>query len=511
MRSVVIIVLFLALFLLASSTAFERREATGFLRVSDQVVLDGGGDPLVLKGFNVAFKDFYRTLGEQDVKRIADTGANNIRLVIDYRQLESAPFVYDEKGFALLDTIVSWCEKYGVYLILDMHLAPGIQNLHDFVVHREKSFRFWEESEYQERFYGLWTVIARRYADRKIIAAYDLLNEGVAPDEVQYLKVMNTLANRLRQHDEHHILIVEEALSSNGAKKILPIADNNVIYSVHFFYPPQFTFYTTTRQRTITRYPGEMATSGQTVDVVKSPTATGTGDWRRITLRGVPPEDAQIVQALVLSDEQHGRVWFDDILLEVDGRAVELPAPLVANGSFEIDYPGISWEARGSCAAVTDATAKKGRHSMGFGNCTGPTAVLSSPIAVDGRNYALSAWVKTADAQGNNRIALSWHKRKTLASLNKIALRDRLDYALRFKTWQRAPVHVGEFTVHKNPSTDSVSNYLKDILDIMETEGLHWNYWTYYSEFPGIGIYTGNHAYLARPEALQILTGYMKN
>ena len=252
-------------------------------------------------------------------------------------------------------------------------------------------------------------------------------------------------------------------------------------------------------------------TSGEVVEVVESPAATGTGDWRRITLHGVPPKDAQIMQVLVLSDERQGRVWFDDILLEVDGRAVELPAPLVSNESFEIDYPGISWEIRGSCGEVTDVIAKDDRHSMGFANCTGPTAVLSSPIAVAGGSYRLSAWVKTADARGSNRIALSWHKRKTLASFNKISLRDRLNYALRFKTWHRAPVHVGEFTVHKNPSTDSVSNYLKDILDIMETEGLHWSYWTYYSEFPGIGIYTGNDAYLARPEALQILTGYMNN
>jgi len=182
----------------------------------------------------------------------------------------------------------------------------------------------------------------------------------------------------------------------------------------------------------------------------------------------------------------------------------------VSNGSFEIDYPGISWETRGPCGEVTEVTAKNGRHSIGFANCTGPTVVLSSPIAVDGERYTLSAWIKTANAKGGNWLALSWHKRKSLASFNKITLRDRLNYALHFKTWYGAPVYVGEFTVHKNPSTDSVSNYLKDILDIMETEGLHWSYWTYYSEFPGIGIYTGNHAYLARSESLRILTDYMK-
>ena len=508
MRPVVIIIC-LTLFLLVFSTGFERREVNGFLHVVDKEVLDGAGDPLVLKGFNVAFKDFNGPLGEKDIKRIADAGANNIRLVIDYRQLESSPYEYDERRFELLDTVVSWCEKYGVYVILDMHLAPGIQNPHDFVVHREKSFNFWEESQYQDRFYALWTVIARRYADRKIIAAYDLLNEGVAPDETQYLRVMNNVAGKVRQHDKHHILIVEEALLPNGTKQILPIDDDNVIYSIHFFYPPQFTFYTTTRQRPITRYPGEMVVSGEAIDAVKSQAATGTGDWRRIELKGTPPEGAEIVQVLVLSDEQHGSVWFDDIHLKADGREIDLPAPLVSNGSFEIDYPGISWETRGPCGEVTEVTAKNGRHSIGFASCTGPTVVLSSPIAVDGVSYTLSAWVKTDNAHGSNRLALSWHKHKSLASFNKNTLRDKLDYALRFKAWHRAPVYVGEFTVHENPSTDSVSNYLKDILDIMESEGLHWSYWTYYSEFPGIGFYTGNHAYLARPESLRILMGYM--
>ena len=506
----VAILLFLMLLLLVIFARNESTDANGYLQVSDKEVLDGKGAPLVLKGFNVSFKDFNGTLGEQDIKRIAETGANNIRLVIDFRQLESQPFVYDEKGFVLLDTILSWCEQYGVYVILDMHLAPGIQNPHDFVVHREKNFKFWKERHYQERFYALWAKIARRYAERTIIAAYDLLNEGVAPSEARYLEVMNTVAGHIRQYDKHHILIVEEALLAGGAKKILPINDDNVIYSIHYFYPPQFTFYTTTHQRTITRYPGEMIVSGEAVDAVKTPAVTGSGDWRRITLNGVPPEGADILQVLILSNEQHGRAWFDDIHLQVDGREIDLPAPLVANGSFEIDYPGMSWEIRGPCGEVTDTTAKTGSYSMGFTHCTEPTVVLSSPIVVEKGRYTLSAWVKTTNARGNNRIVLSWHKRKTLLSFNKNTLRDKLDYALRFKAWYGAPVYVGEFTAHANPSADSVNNYLKDLLEILENERFHWSYWTYYSEFPGIGFYTGNDVYLARPDSMQILTDYME-
>ena len=217
MRTVAVVI-FLSLALFVSFTKFESRETAGFLHVSGDAVLDGAGNLFVLKGFNVAFKDFKRALGETDFKGIADTGANSIRLVLDYRQLESSPFEYEEESFSLLDTIISWCEKHKVYLILDMHLAPGIQNPHDFVVHREESYRFWEEGQYQERFYALWTVIAKRYADRTIIAGYDLLNEGMAPDSAKYRKVMNTAARNIRQYDEHHILIVEEALLRNRTK-----------------------------------------------------------------------------------------------------------------------------------------------------------------------------------------------------------------------------------------------------------------------------------------------------
>jgi hypothetical protein len=473
---------FVSVLLLASLAEAASDVASGFVRVSGEKVLDGAGEPLVLKGFNIAFKDFRGTLGEVDIKRIADTGANSLRLVLDYRQLESSPFEYDEAGFALLDAIPSWCETHHIYLILDMHLAPGIQNPHDFVVHREKSYRFWHETQYQERFYALWATIAKRYARRKIIAGYDLLNEGTAPDATQYLKIMNTAAAKIRAHDGNHMLIVEEAVLPARSKRLLSVEDDNVLYSIHFFYPPRFTFHTTTRERPITRYPGKMVTSGEVIGVAESEPLLGSSDWRRLTFQALPPGGAEILRVILSSDEPHGAVWFDDVVLEADGHAVDLPAPLVANNSFEIDYPGISWERGGSCGLIADAAARDGRHAVVFSDCTGRGSVFSSPIAVEYGAYTLSAWVKTDGARGDNRLVLSWHKRKTLATFNKTDLLERMDYALRFKSWHRVPVYVGEFTAHANPTAESANNYLEDILDIMESTGLHWSYWTYYSE-----------------------------
>ncbi len=502
-------VAFVFVLLFASFNESKSGGTSGFVTVNGEQVLDGAGESLVLKGFNIAFKDFDGTLGEADIKRVADMGANSLRLVLDYRQLESSPLEYDEAGFSLLDAIVAWCETYKIYLILDMHLAPGIQNPHDFVVHREKSYRFWRETRYQERFYALWATIAKRYAQRKIIAGYDLLNEGAAPDTAQYLKVMNTVARKIRAHDDNHMLIVEEAVLPNRGKRLLTVEDDNVLYSIHFFYPPQFTFYTTTRQRPITRYPGNMVTSGEVIGVTESDRLAGSGGWRRVTLNATPPQGAEILRIILSSDEPGGAVWFDDVVLEADGHTIDLPAPLVANNSFEIDYPGISWERRGSCGRVDDTHARRGRHAVVFSKCAGRGSMLSSPIAVQHGAYTLSTWVKTDAARGDNRLVLSWHKGKTLASINKTTLREKMDYALRFKSWHRVPVYVGEFTAHANPTPDSTNNYLTDILEIMESTGLHWSYWTYYSEYPGIGMFTGNDPYLARPDSLRVIERYM--
>ncbi len=221
-----------------------------FLRVRGDKVLDGSGNPVILRGFNVAFKDFQGLLGEKDIRNISESGANSIRLVLDYRHLESGPFLFNNSSLTILDSVLNWCEKYRVYVILDMHLAPGIQNPHDFVVHRERSYDFWKKKEFQKRI---------------------------------------------------------------------------------------------------------------------------------------------------------------------------------------------------------------------------------------------------------------------MAHIDRDALIKRLRYALNFRSRHGVPLYVGEFTAHANPAGESVFRYLGDLLGIMRDEGLHWSYWTYYSEYPGIGIHTGNHPRLARPEELDILRKNMKS
>lgn len=487
------------------------RDTSGYVRVRGDKVLDASGTPVLLRGFNIAYQDFKTVLGEEDLKRIASLGGNVARLWYEYTDFEAAPYEYRREGFALLDKILDWCDKYRVYVILCNHHAPGGQNPHDFVVRDTGSYTFWEEEENQKRFYALWSELAKRYAKREVLAGYDLLNEGVPPSIEAYVNVLNRASYAIRAYDGNHMLIAEEARlpSKNGQQLLLvPIEDKNTLYSVHFFYPPQFTFYTTTRSRTITTYPGEMLVAGEILGETKTPPITGSHDWREVTLKASPLSGAEILHVKLVSKNNPGKIWFDDIRLKIGDNVIELPAPLVANPSFEIDHSGFDWDTHGPGAEVVNGVAHTGERSMMFSK-TNDALAQSSPIAAPKGDYTVSAWIKAENAEGENYLALSWHKGRVIARLDKTTLEERLQYAIDFKNTRKVPLLVGEFTAHANPSESSVVNYLRDVLGLMHEHGLHWSYWTYYSHLPGIGLYTGNERYLSRPEALELLEKHL--
>ena len=75
-----------------------------------------------------AFKDNYVT--REDIRFIKKTGANTIRLPFHYKLFTDEDYMgltADQDGFARVDSVVEWCRESGLYLILDMHDAPGGQ------------------------------------------------------------------------------------------------------------------------------------------------------------------------------------------------------------------------------------------------------------------------------------------------------------------------------------------------------------------------------------------------
>jgi aryl-phospho-beta-D-glucosidase BglC (GH1 family) len=184
---------------------------------------------------------------EEDVAFLKSCGANTIRLPLNYRHFEddARPFRYNETGFARLARAVGDCARHGMYVILDLHAAPGWQNPDWHCDNATRHVLLWRHPHFQERFIALWREIASRYRGNGTIAGYNLLNEPVTgvpdgPYPFPYRSdwdAINGLYRRavraVRETDPDHILFLEGDLFSSRFDRLEPPPDSNLVYSSH--------------------------------------------------------------------------------------------------------------------------------------------------------------------------------------------------------------------------------------------------------------------------------------
>jgi endoglucanase len=189
------------------------------------------------------FYQIYREnyVREKDIRILSEMGFNSIRLPFNYRMLspEDQPGVYMEEGFAIIDSLVKWCETYQLYLILDMHCAPGGQNDGNISDSDGIEARLWTEPSNQRRTAKIWKKIAERYVGEEIIAGYDLLNEPVLPsgydgDDLRNLYV--EITDSIRLVDQDHIIFIEGNTYATNFSGLEPAWDNNLSYSFHKYW-----------------------------------------------------------------------------------------------------------------------------------------------------------------------------------------------------------------------------------------------------------------------------------
>ncbi len=146
---------------------------------------------------------------KRDIRMIARMGFNTVRVPFNYRMLESdaRPFEYKQEGWALLDRLIEWCERYGVYVVLDLHSAPGGQG-RIFVADPGKTL-LWKSEKHKRRTVALWKAIAARYRDREIVAGYDLLNEPHPPNGKALVQMYRRIIRAIRKVDRNHMIILE--------------------------------------------------------------------------------------------------------------------------------------------------------------------------------------------------------------------------------------------------------------------------------------------------------------
>ncbi len=191
------------------------------------------------------WKEYRRNyITKADIKRIAELGYNSVRPALNSRLFltegENNKFI--DEGFQLMDSLINWCKKYHLYVIIDMHAAPGGQtgqNIDDSANDQPELFT---NPENQDLLVILWKKIAARYKDEPTVAAYDLLNEPLPENtgaaekyKDQLVPVYLKVISAIREVDQRHMITLEGYNWANNWSLFGKSPDNNLFFQFHYY------------------------------------------------------------------------------------------------------------------------------------------------------------------------------------------------------------------------------------------------------------------------------------
>jgi hypothetical protein len=175
-----------------------------------------------------------RYITQDDIRFIRAQGFNVIRVPMHW-QLFQTP---DAEGFHLLDNVVRWSREAGLYVVLDLHAAPGGQTGANIDDGHGYPWLFVDAGAQQQTI-DLWARLARHYRNDPTVLGYDLLNEpipnypGLESLNPRLEPLYKRIAAAIRKVDRHHILILGGAQWDGNLSVLGPPFDSNVIYTVH--------------------------------------------------------------------------------------------------------------------------------------------------------------------------------------------------------------------------------------------------------------------------------------
>ena len=252
-----------------------------FFTVRGKQIIAPGGEPVILKGIGIGnwllpegymfgfrransprlidevisqligeeqARQFWKTchdryVTQEDVRFLKQAGFNHIRVSFNWRLFasESDPRKLEGIGYACLERLVGWCKAEGLYVILDMHGAPGGQTgdniddswgypfLYDCQASQDLTIRIWE-------------ALARQFKDEPIVIGYDLLNEPIATHfagedlNAKLEPLYKRLVAAVRKHDKNHIIFLGGAQWNTNFSVFGPPFDDKLAYTFHRYW-----------------------------------------------------------------------------------------------------------------------------------------------------------------------------------------------------------------------------------------------------------------------------------
>lgn len=210
-------------------------------------------------GMNEFYKNYLKNgITKQDIDLLAKAGFNSVRLPMHYNlytlPIEKEPKkgknTWLDEGFKITDDLLKWCADNKMYLILDLHAAPGGQGNDVNISDNDKTKpNLWQNEENQKKTIALWKKLAERYKNEPWIGGYDIINEpninftGKNPNgsdeqsNAPLWKLEKEITNAIRSVDKNHMIIIEgNAWGNNYNGLPEKLWDQNMVFSFHKYW-----------------------------------------------------------------------------------------------------------------------------------------------------------------------------------------------------------------------------------------------------------------------------------
>jgi endoglucanase len=166
-----------------------------------------------------------------DFKRIREAGFDHVRINFFGFPFMDARDRLDERVLVRLDRVLDEAEANDLTPVLDQHDNELCQSAPD---------------KCQAKLVSFWRQMAARYARKRSRLVFEILNEpGGDMSVAQWNEALAAALKEIRAKDLRRLVIVA-ALNVSGPRVIerldLPVDDNNLIVTVHYYAPHDFTF-----------------------------------------------------------------------------------------------------------------------------------------------------------------------------------------------------------------------------------------------------------------------------
>jgi endoglucanase len=176
-------------------------------------------DFLAAKGFNCLrlplHYDLFLTPQQRAVRNSVLRGTTTYAAYVQalsgwYQQNQLFTDLANMEAFRMIDDVLGWAAANNMYVVLDLHAAPGSQGTDANIADSLTPLDLWNQPVYQDITERLWTSIAARYRQDARIAMYDLINEpNNVPSNQQIRTLLQRLINAVRAQNDDHLLLLE--------------------------------------------------------------------------------------------------------------------------------------------------------------------------------------------------------------------------------------------------------------------------------------------------------------